>query len=1063
MLKHIIQFSIRNRLFVLATAFALTLYGLYEMARLPVDVLPDLNRPQVTVLTEAAGLAPEEVETLVSFPIETALNGSTGVLRVRSVSAVGLSIVFVEFDWDVDVYLARQLVGEKLAAARDRLPAGIEPQMGPISSIMGEIMLIGLKSKTLSPVQLRLIADWTVRPRLLSMPGVANAIPIGGGRMQYQVQIDVEKLRAYDLTLEQVERAVANANENSTGGFIEKQSQEFLVRNIGRVRDVAEFADAVIATRDGTPITVGHVARVLEGVQVKRGDASINAEPSVIIMVSKQPGQDTVSLTRTIEQAMAALKSALPPGVELDDDVFRQQHFIEASINNVIEVMRDAAILVSLILFLFLLNARTTLISLIAIPLSFVVTFIVFKFAGIGINTMTLGGLAIAIGELVDDSIIDIENVFRRLRENAARPAAERLHPFLVIYQASNEVRSTLVYATMLMVIVFIPLFQLSGIEGRIFTPMGIAYIVSVLASLGVSLTVTPALAAVLLSRYFDGVRAKLEARGLTFHGGEAGDSWIVRRLKAINRLQLDFTLRYPTAVMVTFYALALAALVAVTQLGREFLPPFNEGTITITLIAAPGTSLSESNRIGMLAEKELLGIHEVALVSRRTGRAELDEHAEGVHYSELEVDFRAGGRPQPLVLAEIRQRLSRFPGMVINVGQPISHRLDHLLSGVNAQIAVKVFGDELSTLRAKAEEVRAAMATVSGMADLFVEKQVLIPQIRIQIHRDAAKTYGIQVGDLARTLEAALYGKTVTEVLDGQKTYDVVVKLNDEYRGDEQTLADMLIDTPTGVKVPLRAVADVIASTGPNQILRENGQRRIVIQANVAGRDLGRAIADLQQAISARVTLPTGYFVTYGGQFEAQQQATRIIILLSGVSLLLMYVILFNHFRSHRIVLCILMNIPQAAVGAVAVISVTTGIFSIASLLGFITLTGISLRNGIMLIHHYAHLMRFEGEPFSKAMIVRGSLERLVPVLMTTATAVLGLIPLAIAAGEPGKEILQPMAVVMLAGLVTSTLLDLIYTPAFFWRWCGPVAHRLVEGGEANAGVFVQRPKWVD
>lgn len=1051
MVKQLIHFSIKNRLFVLAAAFVLTIYGLYEMARLPVDVLPDLNRPQVTVLTEAEGLAPEEVETLITFPIETALNGSTGVLRVRSVSGVGLSIVFVEFDWGTDIYLARQLVSEKLTTTRERLPAGVEPKMGPISSIMGEIMLIGLKSQSVSPVQLRLLADWMVRPRLLSIPGVANAIPIGGGRMQYQVQVDAEKLRAYDLTLEEVEQAVANANENSTGGFIEKQSQEFLVRNIGRVRNMAEFADAVVTTRDGTPITVSNVARVLEGIQVKRGDASINAEPGVIIMVSKQPGQDTVALTRTIEKAMAELRAALPPGVTLDDDVFRQQHFIEASIENVIEVMRDAAILVTVVLILFLLNTRTTLISLVAIPLSFIVTFIVFKFAGIGINTMTLGGLAIAIGELVDDSIIDIENVFRRLRENAARPAEQRHNPLHVIYHASNEVRSTLVYATILMVIVFIPLFQLSGIEGRIFAPMGIAYIVSVLASLVVSLTVTPALAAVLLSRYFDDIRTRFEARGLVFHGGEEADSWIVRQLKAIDRVQLGFTLRHPNLVMAAFYLLAVVTLYAVTHLGREFLPPFNEGTITVTLIAAPGTSLSESNRIGALAEKELLAIDEVALVSRRTGRAELDEHAEGVHSSELEVDFKPGGRPQPAVLAEIRERLGHFPGMVVNVGQPISHRLDHLLSGVNAQIAVKVFGDDLATLRAKAEEVRMAMATVPGVTDLFVEKQVLIPQIRIQIHRDAAKTYGIQVGDLARTLEAALYGKTVTEVLDGQKTYAVVVKLNDEYRGDERTLADMLIDTPTGTKVPLRAVADVIAGAGPNQILRENGQRRIVIQANVAGRDLGGTIVDLQQTIGTHIQLPTGYFIIYGGQFEAQQQATRVIGLLSGVSLLLMYVILYNHFRSHRIVLCILMNIPQAAVGAVAVIWFTTGVFSIASLMGFITLTGISLRNGIMMINHYLHLMRHEGETFGKALIIRGSLERLVPVLMTTTTAVLGLIPLAMATGEPGKEILQPMAVVMLAGLVTSTLLDLIYMPAFFWRWCGPVAERLAKGGEAS------------
>jgi len=1044
MLKHVIHFSIKNRLFVLVAALVLMIYGVYEMTRLPVDVLPDLNRPQVTVLTEAQGLAPEEVETLVTFPIETALNGSSGVQRVRSVSGVGLSVIFVEFDWGTDIYLARQLVAEKLASTRERLPAGVEPQMGPVSSIMGEIMLVGLKSKELSPVELRLLADWTIRPRLLSIPGVANAIPIGGGRMQYKVQVDAERLRAYDLTLAEIEEAVANANQNTTGGFIEKQSQEYLVRNIGRVKDISEFAEAVVTTREGTPITVGNVAEVVQGIQVKRGDASINGEPSVIIMVSKQPGQDTVQLTETIEKAMAEMRSAMPHGVELDDDVFRQQHFIAASIHNVVEVMRDAALLVLIVLILFLLNARTTVISLTAIPLSFIVTFIIFKYAGIGINTMTLGGLAIAIGELVDDSIIDIENVFRRLRENAARATEERLNPLKVIYEASNEVRSTLVYATLLMVIVFIPLFQLSGIEGRIFAPMGVAYIVSVLASLVISLTVTPALAAVLLSSYFDKMRTALEAKGLRLHGGDESDSWIVRHLKSLDRAQLSFTLRHPNMIMGSFYLLAIVAIYAVTHLGREFLPPLNEGTITISMIAAPGTSLTESNRIGTLAEKELLAIPEVALVSRRTGRAELDEHAEGVHSSELEVDFKPGGRSQPIVLAEVRERLARFPGMVVNVGQPISHRLDHLLSGVNAQVAIKIFGDDLATLREKAESVRAAMSTVPGVTDLFIEKQVLIPQLRIQIHRDAAKTYGIQVGNLAKTLEAALYGETVTEVLDGQKTYDVVVKLRDEYKGDEQTIGDMLIDTPTGAKVPLRAVADVISDSGPNQVLRENGKRRIVIQANIAGRDLGGAIAEIQKVVSERAPLPTGYFITYGGQFEAQQAATRTIGLLSIVSLLLMYVILYNHFRAHRIVVCILMNIPLAAIGAVGVIWFTTRIFSIASLMGFITLTGISLRNGIMMINHYIHLMRHEGESFSQEMIVRGSLERLVPVLMTTTCAVLGLIPLAIATGQPGKEILQPMAVVMLSGLVTSTLLDIIYTPAFFWRWCGPIAARL-------------------
>jgi CzcA family heavy metal efflux pump len=1042
MLKRIISFSINYRFVVITLALVLMLLGSYEISKLPVDVLPDLNRPQITIMTESPGLAPEEVETIVTFPIETAVNGSTGVTRVRSVSGVGLSIVFVEFDWGTNIYLARQLMAEKLNTVRESLPPGTEPQMGPISSIMGEIMLIGMTSKTVAPVELRTIADWTVRPRLLSIPGVSNVIPIGGGRLQYQVQVDPVKLRTYNLTLKEIEEAVAGANQNTTGGFLEKQSEEYLVRNIGRVKDFSEFASAVVTTRNGVPIVVGNVAKLIRGTQVKRGDASINGQPGVILMVQKQPGQDTISLTKRIETAMTDIRNSLPEGVELDDKLFRQERFIHSSIDNVVIAIRDAAILVFIVLVLFLMNTRTTFISLAAIPLSFIITGFVFKFAGIGIDTMTLGGLAIAIGELVDDSVIDIENVFRRLRENGARPAETRQNPLRVVYDASNEVRSTIIYAMLLMVIVFIPLFQLSGIEGRIFRPMGIAYVLSIISSFIVSLTVTPALAAVLLIPYFDKLRLKLEAKHFA---GEAPDSWIAKRLKAINRYQLGFTLDHSLTIMVCFYGAALLAGYAATHLGQEFLPPFNEGTFTINLVASPGTSLSESNRIGAIVENELLKIPEAASVSRRTGRGELDEHAEGVHYSEIEIDFKKGGRSQSVVLAEIRALMAKFPGMVVNVGQPISHRLDHMLSGVNAQVAVKIFGDDLETLRSKAEEVRQAMAAVPGVVDLAVEKQVLIPQLRIQINREAAKKYGIQVGDLARTLESALYGSKITEILDGQRRHDVIVKLTDEYRLDEDVMASVLVDTQAGAKVPLGAVADIFTAKGPNQVLRENAQRRIVIQCNVAGRDLGGVISEIEKSIAAKVSLPTGYFVTYGGQFEAQQQATRIIGFLSIVSFALMYLILFNLFHVHRIVLCILMNIPLAMIGAVAVIWCTTQTMSIASLMGFITLTGISLRNGIMLINHYIHLMKYEGEVFSKEMVVRGSLERLIPVLMTATCTTLGLLPIALSAGQPGKEILQPMAIVMLAGLVTSTFLVLFYTPAFFWHWCGPIAHKLI------------------
>ena len=1057
MISRIILFSVKNRLMVLVAALVLTVYGTYEVSQLPVDVLPDLNRPQVTIMTEAPGLAPEEVETLVTFPIETALNGSTGVTRVRSVSGIGLSMVFVEFSWDTDIYLARQLVSEKLGGVRGSLPKDVDPQMGPISSIMGEIMIIGIKSEAVSPVELRLLADWTIRPRLLSIPGVSNAIPIGGGRMQYQVVADPARLQAHGLSLGDVESAVANANENTTGGFAEQQGQEFLIRNLGRVRSAAELADAVITTREGVPVLVGNVAQIIQGIQPKRGDASINAAPAVLIMVQKQPGQDTLDLTKNVLAALEELRPGLPNGVTLDDDVFRQQHFIESSIRNVQHAIRDAGILVTVVLLIFLLNLRTTVISLIAIPLSFIVAGLTFKFAGLGINTMTLGGLAIAIGELVDDSIIDIENVHRRLKENAALPEGERKPPLAVIYHASNEVRSTLVYATVLMVIVFIPLFQLSGIEGRIFTPMGVAYIVAVLGSLLVSITVTPALAALLLAPHFEKLRARLAARGLRLEPGEKSDGAVVRWLKALDRAQLSFSLRHPSVVMGSFYALALLAAFGATHLGREFLPPFNEGTVTVALLAAPGTSLAESNRIGTLAEKSILAVPEVAHVSRRTGRAELDEHAEGVHVSDIEVAFTPGGRPMPEIVAEIRERLTRFPGMALNLGQPISHRLDHMLSGVNAQVAVKIFGEDLAQLRTSAEEVRRAMEDVPGVVDLSVEKQVLIPQVRIQLDREAAKKYGVQVGQVARALEAGLHGVKVTEILDGEKRFDVIVRLPEASRADAGNIGDVLIDTPAAPKVPLRAVADVLQGEGPNQVLRENARRRIVVQCNVAGRDLGGAIEDIEAAISREVNLPRGYFITYGGQFEAQQQAVRIIGMLSLLSLALMYALLYSHFRVHRVVICILMNIPLALIGAVAIIWLTTKTFSIASLMGFITLTGISLRNGIMMMNHYIHLMRHEGEPFSREMVVRGSLERLVPVLMTATCAMLGLVPLAISVGEPGREILQPMAVVMLAGLFTSTLLDIIYTPAFFWRWCGPVAHALTASRDEFAPLDTQ------
>ena len=1021
MLDRIILFALKNRLFVVAAAVLLLIYGVMVIIKLPVDVFPDLNRPTVTVLSEAPGLAPEEVETLVSLPIETTLNGAPGVERVRSTSGIGLSVVTVEFAWGTDIYRDRQLVGEKLQLAAEHLPRGVVPAMGPVSSIMGEIMLLGLESSTgqTSPMEMRTLADWVVRQRLLTIPGISQVIPIGGGVKQYQVQVNPQRLAALGVTLQEVEHAVGASNENTTGGYLDAQSQEYLIRNLGRLRDPSQLLSTVVATRNGVPVLLKEVGSVGIGTLTKRGDGSVDGRPAVILSIQKQPGASTIDLTRKIEAALQELQPSLPKDVRMRP-LFKQANFIEAAIRNVEDAMRDGAILVLIVLFLFLLNFRTTAITLTAIPLSFVTAAVVFHLFGISINTMTLGGLAIAIGELVDDAIVNVENVFRRLREN--RHAAEPRPALEVVYRASSEVRNSIVYATILVVLVFMPLFALSGIEGRLFAPLGVAYIVSILASFVVSLTVSPALCLYLLPK------AKVMA--------EERDSFVVRHLKQWDRRLLQFTLPHPGIVIGGAVVLVLAAAALVPLMGREFLPAFNEGTATINVVAAPGTSLSESNRIGTIAERQLLSVPEVTSTGRRTGRAELDEHAEGVHYSEIDIDFKRSKRSREVVLGDIRARLAEIPGVFVNIGQPISHRLDHLLSGVRAQIAVKLFGNDLDQLRAKAAEVQAAMATVPGVVDLQTEKQVLVPQVRIEGDRAALARYGLNVGDLNEALETALNGRVVSQVLEGQRTFDLIVRFDDRSRGSLDAIRNALIDTPSGAKVPLSAIAAIEESRGPNVIQHENVQRRIVVSANVSGRDLGRVVEEIQKKVGAQVTLPTGYFITYGGQFESQESATRLIGILSLFSLAAMFLVLFAHFRSVPIVLQILLNIPLALVGSVVAIFLTGGTFSVASLVGFITLTGIACRNTIMMISHYLHLMKEEGESFDMHMVVRGSLERLVPVLMTALTAGLALIPLVLSKGEPGKEILYPVATVILGGLISSTLLDTIVTPAVFFRF---------------------------
>ncbi|MEO5337018.1 MAG: efflux RND transporter permease subunit [Magnetospirillum sp. WYHS-4] len=1020
MFDRIIEFSLRNRLFVLAVACALLAYGGFALQRLPVDVFPDLNRATVTVMTEARGLAPEEVEALVTRPVETAMNGAPGVMRVRSSSGVGLSIVFVEFDWGTDIYRNRQLVAERLATVRERLPAGILPVMGPVSSIMGEILLVGMRSESGSTpsMEVRTLADWLVRPRLLSIPGIAQVIPIGGEVRQYQVLVSPARLSALGLSYADLEKGLAGFARNSTGGFLEQRSSEFLIRNIGQTTRIEDLRDTVIAWHGEASVTVGQVAEVRLGAAVKRGDAAVNGNPAVILAVQKQPGADTIALTRAVEAALEELKPALPPDVTADRILFRQADFIERAVANVLEALGDGAILVTLVLFAFLLNLRTTFISLTAIPLSIVATALVFQALGLTINTMTLGGLAVAIGELVDDAVVDVENILRRLRENARlpspRPACD------VVRAASSEVRNSIVYATAIVVLVFLPLFALSGIEGRLFTPLGIAYVVSILASLLVSLTVTPVLAYYLLPK----------ARAVAH-----GDSWLVRGLKAGDRRLLQWSFANPVLAIGPAVLLAVAAAASVPFLGRAFLPAFNEGTVTVNVLLPPGTSLSESNRIGTIAETLLLGVPEVASTGRRTGRAELDEHAEGVHYSEIDVDLKPSARGRQAILADLRGQLARLPGVSANIGQPISHRLDHLLSGVRAEIAVKIFGDDLDVLRGLAEEVRRRMAEVPGIVDLQVEKQVLIPQLQLRLDRAEARKFGLTLDQLTETLEAALQGRVVSQVRDGERTFDVVLRLADDWRARTADFRQILVDTPSG-KVPLALLAEVVETKGPNIINRDDLRRRIVVLANTQGRDMGGAVADVQARL-AGLALPQGTFLAYEGQFRSQQEASRLIGLLALVSLGGVFVVLYGHFRSAALALVVMANVPMALVGSVAAVWLTDQTLSVATLVGFVTLTGIAARNGILKVSHYLNLMAREGESFGPAMVIRGSLERLTPVLMTALVAALALLPLVMAGGAPGKEILHPVAVVIFGGLLSSTLLDSLVTPVLF-LWAG-------------------------
>jgi CzcA family heavy metal efflux pump len=1035
-LDHVIRASIARRGAVLVIALAITIYGLLAVARMPVDVFPDLTAPTVTIVTEAHGLAPEEVESLITAPIEAAMNGQTEVRRVRSASGVGISIVWVEFGWATDMVRARQLVNEKLPLAQTQLPPDVpSPQLAPISSVMGEIMFVGLRSDAHAGHEVRDAADWIVRRRLLGVQGVAQVVPIGGGVRQYQVEVDPDRLRRHAVTLEEVGHAISTSNQNTTGGFAVRGPQQNLVRGLGRLRSVEDVERVVVTTRDGTSITVGQVAGVQIGPAVRFGEGSVDGTPAVVMAITKQPDTNTIALTAAIDRELDAIQRDLPKGMLLERELFRQAEFIDTAVDNVAIALRDGAILVVVIIFLFLVNFRATAISAIALPISLVVAVIALEWLDAGINTMTLGGLTIAIGALVDDAIIDVENVVRRLRENAARPAAERRPPATVIYEASREIRGSIVFATVIVMMVFIPVFFLTGVEGRLLFPLGFAYLVAIFASLVVALTVTPALCAVLLPK-------------LATH--PHGDSFVVRHGKRGYARALGWTLRHVRVTVIAALLLAAGAAALLPFLGRSFLPEFNEGALTINAVTLPGTSLAESDARGRRIEQILLGLPEVVSTARRTGRAELDEHAQDVNATEIEVRLRRTDRSRAELFAELRRVLGRVPGTSFTIGQPISHRIDHMLSGTRAGIAVKLFGDDLFTLRLYAEQIRRVIAQVEGAVDVAIEQQIDIPQIVVDFDLDRVARAGTHRGELAETMEVALAGKKVTQVLEGQRTYDVVVRYRHEER-DVEELRRLPIDVPGHGLLPLGMLATVRRDVGPSSIAREGTQRKMVVMANVSGRDLGSVVGDIQARVAREVSLPEGYRVVYGGQFESQERASRTLLLLGLAVVVGIFLVLQLAFRSAGRALVIMANLPLALIGGVVAVFATDRVLSIGSLVGFITLFGIATRNGIMLLSHYEHVRRVEGASLDEA-VRRGSLERLSPVLMTALCSGLALAPLVIAAGEPGNEIQAPMGVVILGGLLTSTALNLFVVPALY-LWSSRRLEARPGRGEAGPG----------
>lgn len=1027
-MNYLIRWALNNRPLVVVAAILLTAFGIQTAIRMPVDVFPDLTAPTVTVITEAHGMAPTEVESQVTFPIETAVNGASGVRRVRSATAVGISVVWVEFEWGTDIRNARQIVTERIGAVDASLPPEVErPTLAPQSSIMGEILFLALTSDRHTPVELRSFAEVSIRRRLLAVPGVSQVTPIGGAEKQFQVVIEPAELQSHKITLNEVVEALEEGNENVSAGVINDRGSEWLLTGVGRVRSLDDIGNIVVAEHDGVPTLVRDLGEVQIGEAQKRGEASAMGKPAVVMGIQKQPGANTLELTERLDSTLEDIKAGLPDGMELQSNIFRQADFISIAVHNVQRALVEGVVLVILVVLLFLGNMRATLITITAIPLSLVTAVLTLNWFGASINTMTLGGMAIAIGALVDDAVIDVENVFRRLRENHRLPSDKRRPSLNVVFDASVEIRTSIVFATLIIALVFIPIFFLAGVEGRLLHPLGVAYLVALGASLFVAVTLTPVLCFLLLPGS-PGVRAEKEPV-------------LVRWLKGAYQPLLRAALSHPWFVTVPAVLILGAALVSTSFMGRAFLPEFNEGSLTISAVTMPGTSLEESDALGRVVEETILTFPEVVSVARRTGRAELDEHAQGVEAAELDVSLQMQDRNKAEFLQALRDALSTVPGMNITIGQPISHRIDHMLSGTRANIAVKIFGADLYRLRTLAETVRQEMSGVSGVVDLSVEQQTEVPVLKFHFDRPELARHGLSVRDVARAVESAQKGVTASRVLDDRSVYDLVVKLQNVEGWELNSLGELLVDTPSGARVPLRSLARIQRDTGPNQILREQVERKIVVQCNVAGRDVTGVVNDIQALIEPLIGEAPGYRVEYAGQFESAAEASRTLTFVSIGVIIGIGFLLHLAFRSARDAALVMINLPLALIGGVVGVFVSGGVLSVASLIGFITVFGIATRNGIMLVSHIRHLQEHEGVSDFREAVHRGAMERLVPILMTALAAGLALIPLALGGDKPGNEIQTPMAIVILFGLMSSMVLNMVIVPSLYLKLGRPVA----------------------